>query len=81
MSIKTRKRIWPAALMSLVVAGVLAAVLALSAVPQQTAQAHACEGLAGSELARCESVHRADGVDHDAERQRQRQRRQQRRHG
>ena len=62
---KTRKHIWPAALMSLVVAGVLAAVLALSAVPQQTAQAHACEGLTGSELARCQSVHRADGVDHD----------------
>ena len=64
---KTRKHIWPVAVMSLVVAGALAVVLALSAVPQQTAQAHDCEELSGPERARCESVHRADGVDHDAD--------------
>ena len=47
MSNKTRKHIWPVALMSLVVAGVLAVVVALSAAPQQTAQAHECEGSDG----------------------------------
>ena len=47
MTNKTRKHIWPVALMPLVVAGVLAVVVALSAVPQQTAQAHALRGRAG----------------------------------
>ena len=67
MSNKTRKHIWPVALMPLVVAGVLAVVVALSAAPQQTAQAHDCEDLMGSEKARCLSLHERDGVDHDAD--------------
>ena len=64
MTNKTRKHIWPVAVMSLVVAGALAVVLALYAVPQQVAQAHECEDLTGSERARCESLHTKDGVDH-----------------
>ena len=67
MTNKTRKHIWPVAVMSLVVAGALAVVLALYAVPQQVAQAHECEDLTGSERARCESLHKRDGVDHAAD--------------
>ena len=48
MTNKTRKHIWPVAVMSLVVAGALAVVLALYAVPQQMAQAHECDDLSGS---------------------------------
>ena len=40
----TRKHIWPAALMSLAVFGVVAAVVALSAMTPQTTQAHAVRG-------------------------------------
>ena len=61
---KTRKHIWPVAVMSLVVAGALAVVLALYAVPQQVAQAHECDDLSGQERARCLSLHREDGEDH-----------------
>ena len=67
MSNKTRKHIWPVALMPLVVAGVLAVVVALSGASPQPAQAHECEDLTGSERARCESLHTRDGVDHDAD--------------
>ena len=61
---KTRKHIWPVAVMSLVVAGALAVVLALYAVPQQVAQAHECDDLSGQERARCLSLHRDQGEDH-----------------
>ena len=64
MTNKTRKHIWPVAVMSLVVAGALAVVLALYAVPQQVAQAHECDDLSGQERARCLSLHREDGEDH-----------------
>ena len=64
MTNKTRKHIWPVAVMSLVVAGALAVVLALYAVPQQMAQAHECDDLSGSERARCLSLHRDQGEDH-----------------
>ena len=67
MSNKTRKHIWPVALMPLVVAGVLAVVVALSGASPQPAQAHECEDLTSSERARCESLHTRDGVDHDAD--------------
>ena len=67
MTNKTRKHIWPVAVMSLVVAGALAVVLALYAVPQQVAQAHECDDLTGNEKARCLSLHTKDGVDHDAD--------------
>ena len=64
MTNKTRKHIWPVAVMSLVVAGALAVVLALYAVPQQVAQAHECDDLSGQERARCLSLHRQEGEDH-----------------
>ena len=64
MTNKTRKHIWPVAVMSLVVAGALAVVLALYAVPQQVAQAHECDDLSGQERARCLSLHREEGEDH-----------------
>ena len=67
MSNKIRKHIWPVALMSLVVAGVLAVVLAVYAVPQQVAQAHECDDLSGQEKARCLSLHRDQGEDHEDE--------------
>ena len=67
MSNKTKRHIWPVALMPLVVAGVLAVVVALSGASPQPAQAHECEDLPGSERARCESLHTRDGVDHDAD--------------
>ena len=67
MSNKTRKHIWPVALMPLVVAGLVAVVVALSGASPQPAQAHECEDLTGSERARCESLHMRDGVDHDAD--------------
>ena len=67
MSNKTRKHIWPVALMPLVVAGVLAVVVALSGASPQPAQAHDCEELSGQERARCLSVHERDGADHDAD--------------
>ena len=66
MIYKTRRHIWPVALMSLVIVGALAVVVALSAAaPQRTAQAHGCDGLSGQDRARCESVHRQQGEDHD----------------
>ena len=67
MSNKTRKHIWPVALMPLVVAGLVAVVVALSGASPQPAQAHECEDLTGSERARCLSLHDRDGVDHDAD--------------
>ena len=65
MSNKTRKRIWPAALMSLAVFGVLAAVVALSAMPGQSAQAHECDQstMTAEEFAACDRDHRVDGLD------------------
>ena len=61
----TRKHIWPAALMSLAVFGVVAAVVALSAMTPQTTQAHACEDLTGADRARCETLHTEQGEEHD----------------
>ena len=43
MTYKTRKRIWPVALMSLAVFGLLAAAVALYVLPTGTAQAHGCD--------------------------------------
>ena len=42
MTYKTRKRVWPLAVMSLAVFGVLAAVVAMSVLPSGTAQADDC---------------------------------------
>ena len=65
MSNKTRKRIWPVALMSLAVFGVLAAVIALTAVQPQAAQAHDCDSatMSASDYAGCLRDHRVGGLD------------------
>ena len=66
MTNKTRKRIWPVAVMSLAVFGVLAAVVALSAMTPQTSQAHGCDHIANAvERAECIRDHVAAGLDHD----------------
>ena len=65
MTYKTRKRIWPPALMSLAVLGVLAMVVAFSAVQPQSAQAHPCDSstMTAEEFAACDRDHRVDGLD------------------
>ena len=64
MSYKTRKRIWPVALMSLAVFGVLAAVVALSVMTPQPSQAHGCDDITDPiEQAECVTDHVAEGVD------------------
>ena len=63
MSNKTRKRIWPAALMSLAVFGVLAAVVALSTMTPQPSQAHGCDQTNLVERAECVRDHVAGGID------------------
>lgn len=63
MTNKTRKRIWPAALMSLAVFGVLAAVVALSVVQTPSAQAHDCDEAANLQAqAECIRDHVALGL-------------------
>ena len=67
MTNKTRKHIWPVALMSLAVFGVLAAVVAFSVVQPQVAQAHGpCDEITDSITAELECVraHVADDLDH-----------------
>ena len=67
MTYKTRKRIWPVALMSLAVFGVLAAVVALSVMTPQPSQAHGCDDAAGPvEKAECIRDHVAAGLDPNA---------------
>ena len=65
MTNKTRKRFWPVALMSLAVLGVLAMVVALSAVQPQATQAHECDSttMTAEEFAACDRDHRAAGLD------------------
>lgn len=66
MTYKTRKHIWPVALMSLAVFGVLAAVLALSAVQTPAAQAHNCDEAANLQAqAECIRDHVALGLPGD----------------
>ena len=64
MSYKTRKRIWPVALMSLAVLGVTAAIVALSAMSPQTTQAHGCDDITNLvERAECVRDHVAAGIN------------------
>ena len=65
MTNKTRKHIWPPALMSLAVLGVLAMVVALSAVQPRAAQAHGCDSATMSvdDYAACVRDHRVAGLD------------------
>ncbi len=65
MTNKTRKHIWPVALMSLAVLGVLAMVVALSAVQPQSAQADGCDSatMTAEEFAACDRDHRVDDLD------------------
>ena len=67
MTYKTRKRIWPLALMSLAIAGALAVVVALSMGPPQSVSAHVCdnETMTFSEFIDCQTTHVRDGEDHD----------------
>ena len=65
MSKITRKHIWPLALMSLAVFGLLAVVVALSAMTPQTTQAHDCDDLKGQDRAKCMTLHTEEGADHD----------------
>ena len=64
MNRKTRKHIWPVALMSLVVFGLLAASVAWYALPTETAQAHGCTTGTLVEQADCITDHVAEGLDH-----------------
>lgn len=66
MTNKTRRHIWPMALMSLVIFGVLAAVVALSVGGPQPASAHDCDDIADAiERATCLTLHQQQGDDHD----------------
>ena len=66
MTYKTRKRIWPGALMSLVIAGALAVVVVLSVGGPQSASAHDCDEITDPiEKAKCLTVHDNEGEDHD----------------
>ena len=65
MTNQTRKRIWPVALMSLAVFGVLAAVVALSAMTPQTTQADGCDQTNPVAQAECVRDHVAAGLDHE----------------
>lgn len=63
MTNETRKRIWPVALMSLAVLGVLAAVVALSVAQTGVAQAHGCDTGTVQEQAQCDTEHENAGLD------------------
>ena len=65
MTNKTRKRIWPVALMSLAVFGLLAAVT-LSVMSMQTAQAHGCDQDDALARAQCITDHEREGLDPNA---------------
>ena len=65
MSYKARKHIWPVALMSLAVFGVVAFVVALSAMQPQAAQADGCDHITDPiQRAQCDARHRTAGLDH-----------------
>ena len=67
MTYKTRRRIWPLALMSLVAFGVFAAVVALSLGGSQPASAHDCDTITDPvERAQCITLHEQQGEDHDS---------------
>ena len=63
MANKTRKHIWPVALMSLAVFGVLAAIVALSVAQTGVAQAHPCDEGTIQERAACDTEHENAGLD------------------
>ena len=63
MNRKTRKHIWPVALMSLAVFGMLAVVVALATTQPQTASAHPCDQADAVQQAQCDTEHRNDGLD------------------
>ncbi len=66
MTNKIRKHIWPMALMPLAIFGVLAAVVALSAVTPGAAQANSCADIADPvERAKCITEHEQAGLDPD----------------
>ena len=64
MTNQTRKHIWPVALMSLAVFGVLVAVVALSVLPMRAAQAHGCDTGTAQQQAQCDTEHENAGLDH-----------------
>ncbi|MCE2501834.1 MAG: fibronectin type III domain-containing protein [Dehalococcoidia bacterium] len=64
MTYKTRKHIWPVALMSLAVFGVLATVVALSVVQAQVAQADGCDTGTAEERSQCDTDHEQARLDH-----------------
>ena len=65
MHYKARKHIWPVAWMSLAVFGVLAVVVALSALQPQAAQADGCDAITDPvQRAQCDARHRTAGLDH-----------------
>ncbi len=63
MAKKTRKHIWPVALMSLAVFGVLAAIVAFSVAQTGVAQAHPCDEGTIQERAACDTEHENAGLD------------------
>ena len=64
MTSKTRKHIWPVALVSLAVFGLLAAAVAWYTLPTGAAQAHGCDDAATpQEQAACVTEHVAEGID------------------
>ncbi|MDE2960884.1 MAG: hypothetical protein OXU28_12690 [Chloroflexota bacterium] len=66
MTYKTRKRIWPVAVVSLAVFGLLAAAVALYALPTGTAQAHDCDDEPTAlAQAQCDTLHEVEGENHD----------------
>ena len=64
MTYKTRKRIWPVAVVSLAVFGLLAAAVALYVMPTQPAQAHGCDEADPLAQAQCITDHERAGLDH-----------------
>ena len=65
MTSKTRKHAWSVALMSLAVFGLLAAAVAVYALPTKTAQAHGCDEATAQAQAQCVTEHVMDGLDHN----------------
>ena len=68
MTNKTRRHIWPLAVMSLVAFGVFAAVVALSLGGAQPVSAHDCDTITDPvQRATCLTVHQQQGENHDQE--------------
>ena len=63
MNRKTRRHVWPVALMSLAVFGVLAAVVTLSAIQPDAARADGCDQVNAVERAACDARHRDAGLE------------------